>query len=68
MTQEWFVQKKGSLAMNYPQLIEEWHPTRNSVTPHEVTSGSHKKAWWKCKHGHEWKAVIRYRVRGIGCP
>ncbi len=31
--------------------------------------GSGKKVWWKCKHGHEWRASIGSRVNhSTGCP
>ena len=33
-----------------------------------VGIGSHKKAVWKGKCGHEWEAVIRSRAAGAGCP
>lgn len=61
--------QKGSLAENNPNLIKEWHPTKNtSITPTEVTSGSDKKVWWLCSKGHEWQATISSRVNGNGCP
>lgn len=50
-------------------LIAQWHSIKNAPsTPHEVSAGSHKKAWWVCKHGHEWEAQIRSRIKGYGCP
>ena len=52
-----------------PQLIREWHPTRNApVKPQEITPGSGKKIWWICSEGHEWQAVVYSRSRGSGCP
>ena len=52
-----------------PNLVKEWHPTKNaSIKPQEVTPGSGKKVWWICKKGHEWEAVIYSRSRGSGCP
>ena len=42
-----------------PQLIKQWHPTKNTeFTPEMVSPGSSKVVWWKCKEGHEWKARI----------
>ena len=52
----------------YPDLAREWHPTRNEITPQQVLPGSHKAVWWVCKRGHEWKASIKSRVVGSGCP
>jgi hypothetical protein len=52
-----------------PSLAKEWHPTKNgSLTPRDVTVGSHKKAWWQCSRGHEWEAVIHSRNNEHGCP
>ena len=52
-----------------PKLASEWHSTNNgSLTPRDVTPSSHKKVWWICEIGHEWKAVISSRNRGSGCP
>jgi hypothetical protein len=52
-----------------PGLAREWHPTKNGkLTPKQVTPMSHKRVWWRCKKGHEWEAVIKYRGSGSGCP
>ncbi|MBW2412695.1 MAG: PilZ domain-containing protein [Deltaproteobacteria bacterium] len=52
-----------------PELIMEWHPTRNNdLRPRDVTPGSGKKVWWLCREGHEWQAAIYSRSRGSGCP
>lgn len=57
------------LATKNPKLAKEWHPTKNgTLTPNKVTTGSGQKVWWKCKQGHEWKAVIGSRNDGVGCP
>ena len=51
-----------------PDLVKEWHPTKNAnLRPHDVTPGSGKKVWWICEAGHEWQAVIYSRSRGSGC-
>jgi hypothetical protein len=52
-----------------PLLVKEWHTTKNGcLTPYDVTSKSHKKVWWICIKGHEWKTSIDVRARGRGCP
>lgn len=57
------------LATLNPVLAKEWHPTKNEgTTPYNVTLHSNKIAWWVCKKGHEWKAVIGSRSSGNGCP
>jgi hypothetical protein len=51
-------------------VARTWHPTKNgTLKPTDVASGSGKKVWWLCKHGHEWRATIINRARkGHGCP
>ena len=57
------------LATRYPDLAKEWHPTKNGdLTPDHVLPGSHHMAWWRCSQGHEWRAQIKARVNGTGCP
>ena len=56
------------LAALYPDLTSEWHPTKNTFAPSEVMPGTHKKAWWICPEGHEYKAEIKSRVSGTNCP
>lgn len=51
------------------RISQEWHPSKNgSLRPDGVTGQSNKKVWWKCKNGHEWKAVIANRRNGSDCP
>ena len=52
-----------------PDLAAEWHPTKNGkLSPRDVVFGSTKKVWWRCKKGHEWKAIINSRSQNHGCP
>ncbi|MBQ6059403.1 MAG: zinc-ribbon domain-containing protein, partial [Clostridia bacterium] len=47
------------LATLYPELVKEWHPTKNgTLKPYEIMPGTHKKVWWKCDKGHEWQAEV----------
>lgn len=65
------VVKSTCLATLNPELASQWHPTRNGkLTPTQVGPNSSKSAWWKCPKGddHEWKASIRNRHIGLGCP
>jgi hypothetical protein len=56
----------------HPQLLAQWHPTKNlDLFPDEVTYGSRKRVWWICSAGpdHEWQAAPQDRTgRGRGCP
>lgn len=57
-----------SLYKTHPNLIKEWHPTKNGdLTPKDVSFGSENKVWWICRKGHEWEARICDRSKGIGC-
>lgn len=59
----------NDLATVSPILAAEWHPILNgSVSLEMVVAGSDKSAWWRCKNGHEWKATIKDRQHGNGCP
>jgi hypothetical protein len=52
-----------------PNLVKEWHPTKNvKIKAYDVTPGSGKKVWLICQKGHEWQAVIYSRSRDSGCP
>ena len=59
----------NDLARLNPELASEWNYEKNGdLTPENVTAGSNKKVWWKCKKGHEWQAIISNRSSGLGCP
>ncbi|MDC0093061.1 zinc-ribbon domain-containing protein [Alphaproteobacteria bacterium] len=56
---------------SYPELVKEWHPTKNGdLQPEDFTFKSGKKVWWKCLEGddHEWIVSIANRSNGHGCP
>lgn len=43
-------------------LLEEWDTEKNiNLSPSEISYGSTQKAWWLCKKGHSWQAVISNR-------
>tara|TARA_B100000315_G_scaffold256735_1_gene303427 strand:+ start:226 stop:1740 length:1515 start_codon:yes stop_codon:yes gene_type:complete len=60
------------LLSEYPELLREWHPTKNGeLKPDEVTHGSQKKVWWLCPKGHPYDSIIKDRTRKdrpSGCP
>jgi len=57
------------LALTIQSLIKEWHPTKNNtLNPRDVTSVYGGKVWWICEKSHEWKAMVKSRMRGKGCP
>jgi very-short-patch-repair endonuclease len=65
-----------SICVTHPQVVTQWHPTKNgNLKPEDYTFGSDKKVWWicpnTCSHGciHEWLTAIKCRCRTkSGCP
>jgi hypothetical protein len=50
-------------------LEKEWDFKKNrGLKPSGVTPYSHKRVWWKCQKGHEWRATVDSRSLGNGCP
>ena len=59
------------LLSEYPELLREWHPTKNGeLKPDEVTHATHKKVWWLCPKGHDYDSRISHRTskKPTGCP
>ena len=52
-----------------PDLIKEWHPTKNGKSnPRNVTCDHAEEVWWLCENGHEWEATVKSRMVGDRCP
>ena len=63
------IPNETDLATQYPELVKQWHPTKNApLTPDQLLPGSHRLVWWVCENGHAWQAVVKSRVSGSGCP
>lgn len=58
----------NDLATLAPEIAKEWSEKNMPLLPSMIGVGSHRKAIWCGKCGHEWSAPIRDRVRGAGCP
>lgn len=59
----------NDLATTHPDLVKEWNFEKNNdISPDNISYGSDRKVWWKCKKGHEWEATINSRVAGNKCP
>ena len=57
------------LASRFPDIALQWHPLKNGdFRPDQVSPNSHKEVWWICEKGHEWRALVKTRVFGCGCP
>ena len=62
-------EKAIDLACVSPELFSEWDKEKNGdLDPHKLLSVTLIKAWWKCKFGHSWQALVTNRIRGTGCP
>ena len=66
----------NSIKNKCPELVKEWHPTKNGdlIKPEHFGVGSIKKIWWLCNKitcnegcKHEWESKINSRVKGSGC-
>lgn len=63
------VEFEKSLSYLYPDIANEWHPTKNdALLPEYFTHGSGRKVWWEGKCGHEWQDSILHRTSGRRCP
>ena len=50
-------------------LLDEWMTEKNTdINPVTTSVWSKKKAWWKCKKGHEWNTAVCTRASGSNCP
>ncbi len=60
----------NNLAAKFPEVVNEWHPTRNYKSPEKYFPASHFKVWWYCFNcHHEWEARIYNRtLNNSKCP
>lgn len=65
---------KKSIEFTHPNLAEEWHSTLNVLKPSELTFGTTRRIYWKCKNcgygaNGEWKSTPISRINeNVGCP
>lgn len=60
---------ENSLAARRPSLADEWDAVKNApLTPDAVVLNSHRLVWWRCARDHSWRASIKSRAEGCGCP
>lgn len=57
----------NDLATLFPDLAKQWSPN-NTLSPDEVVGMSSKEYYWVGSCGHEWKAALSSRRKGVGCP
>src|SRR5262249_12029548 len=60
------------ISVTHPQLMGEWHPTKNGRTrPHHLTAGSKRLVWWQCavNPDHAWRTPVHCRtLTRQSCP
>ena len=63
------IEKKGSFADNYPDLLKDWDYEQNiGIDPMSLPPHSGKTVYWKCHVcGHKWPTSIGARTQGKGC-
>lgn len=58
----------NDLASTRKDLLKIWNYEKNDILPSEISAGSNRTVWWRCKIGHEWKASAHNVSKGEGCP
>ena len=66
---------QNSLATKFPEIANEWHPTKNgNIKPQYIDAHSHTIAWWICsKCNNEYQKPVHRRTQisrhsSGGCP
>ena len=62
--------KTNNFAEKHPELICEWHPTKNGdVKVEDISESCNYQFWWLCSYcGNEWQSTVNHRANGRGCP
>lgn len=60
----------NTIANKYPNLVKEWHPTKNKpLQPSQICPSSDQYIWWLCSQNHEYEAKCGNRTKNnSGCP
>lgn len=65
------IKGENDLETLYPEIAEEWHPTKNrNLKPSDIKSKTSMKVWWLCPIcEYEYRSVVSSRTTaGSGCP
>lgn len=59
----------NSLAAKRKDLLSFWNYQLNNVLPNQVSIGSRRIVWWKCRRngGHSYQMTVKHKVGGQGC-
>ncbi|GEK30593.1 hypothetical protein KZO01_09020 [Kurthia zopfii] len=60
----------NNLAVKFPNVAKEWHPTKNKKGPEKYFPAGHFLVWWRCSDcQYDWEALIYNRTsNGSRCP
>ena len=59
----------NDLQTTHPELVKQWHPTKNSISANSISKGTVIKVWWLGACGHEWEASVNSRTNSKAlCP
>lgn len=59
----------NDFATRFPELLKEWHPTKNGSLDPAALLPQRELIWWKCSVcEQEWSAMLSNRIYGRGCP
>lgn len=54
----------SSITFTNPELLPEWDSEKHGeTTSDQISAGSGKRIWWKCKNGHSWESSVVARTR-----
>jgi DNA-directed RNA polymerase subunit RPC12/RpoP len=62
---------ENRLSIVCPNLVFEWHKTKNgNLKPEDISYGKQIDIWWQCLDcNHEWKSrLVDRSIQGKGCP
>lgn len=64
------VKGENDLVTANPDYLIEWNYEKNTdLTPENITVGSRKIVWWRCRNcNYEWQEAIYKRSSGNDCP
>ena len=55
--------------INDKSLVNEWDYEKNTISPKDVSYGSHQRVYWVCKKGYSFLQIIKNRTQHHqGCP
>lgn len=59
-----YASSTNNLLLLYPNICQEWDYVLNSIKPIEITPGSVRKVYWRCKNNkdHSWMATPNNRT------